>query len=51
VTFLDATALAEFIRLKKRMPGPAVVRLFGVASNIRKLLHITGLDVQFELAM
>jgi len=49
VTFIDATALTEFIRLKKQLAGPAVVRVFGVTPHIRKLFHVTGLNTRFEI--
>jgi len=49
VTYMEARALAEVIALKRRMPGPAVVRMIGVLPNIRRLLDITGLLKIFEL--
>ncbi|HEY8298060.1 MAG TPA: STAS domain-containing protein [Candidatus Baltobacteraceae bacterium] len=49
VTFMDATALTELIRLKERLTGPAVVRMIQVQPNVRRLLRITGLDKRFEI--
>jgi anti-anti-sigma factor len=49
VTFIDATALTEFIRLKSKMAGSAVIRLFGLTPPIRKVFHVTGLNARFEI--
>jgi anti-anti-sigma factor len=49
VTFLDTAALTEFVRLKRRMPSPAIVRIIGAIPQIRKTFHITGLDTLFEM--
>lgn len=48
VTFLDTAALAEFIRLRKRMASPAIVRIVSARSHIRRLFDITGLSKMFE---
>jgi len=49
VTFMDASALTQLIRLKRQMPDPAVVRMVGVLPDIRRLLDITGLAKTFEI--
>ena len=51
VSYIDSTAIALLIRLKKRMAehGPAFVRLAGAQGNVRRVLHLAGLDQVFEL--
>lgn len=49
VISIDATALAEFVRLKERMLGFGIVRIVGATPHVQRLFHITGLDTQFEM--
>jgi anti-sigma B factor antagonist len=51
VSYIDSTALACFIRLKKRMSahGPGVVRILRPQTQVRRVLELTQLDQIFEL--
>ncbi|TAM84967.1 anti-sigma factor antagonist [bacterium] len=49
VSYIDASALTELIRLRKHMPEPAIIRMVGVMANIRRLLNVTGLVKMFEI--
>ena len=49
VTSIDGTTLTELIKLRERMPGQAVIRIFGASAAIRRLFHNTGLDRRFEM--
>lgn len=49
VTYIDASALREFVALKKSMPQPAVVYMIGTNRHIRKVLEITRLTKMFAV--
>lgn|GEM_PF-1306459 len=51
VTYIDSTALACLIRLKKRMTehGPAIVQLRSVQPQVFRVFELTQLDKVFEV--
>ena len=51
VPYIDSTAIACIIRLKKRMlqHGPGVVRIVRPQPNVRKILELTKLDQVFDI--
>ncbi|HEV7180394.1 MAG TPA: STAS domain-containing protein [Candidatus Baltobacteraceae bacterium] len=49
VTYIDSTALTCFIRLRKRLGTDAVIRLFGLRPNIRRVFTLTNLESIFEM--
>ncbi len=51
VSYMDSTALAVLVRLRKRMSarGSATIRLVAPQPNIRRLLALTELDQVFEI--
>jgi anti-sigma B factor antagonist len=51
VSYIDSTAIALLIRLKKRMSehGRAIVKIAGPQSNVRRVLELTSLDEILEV--
>ncbi len=49
VTFMTASALGRFVRLKKSLPANATVQLLGLRPEIFKLFGLTKLNSLFEM--
>jgi anti-anti-sigma factor len=49
VTFLTASALGRFVRLKNSLPTKTPVRLYGVRPQIYELFALTQLTSLFEI--